>query len=245
MLKVKQARSIVQPSDGVYDTTTGPPGIVLILSYRTFSDEELQERIGAECDVVNLVSVFGQMGYETEVHHNLTWEDTLWTVQEFSTSERLRKVGCAIVVVSSHGGRENCCFSTADGKDVSVRYIHESFITDQSKEVRQMAKIFLFQFCRGEIRPAWHMDSANQPPENIMSFFSTSEGFVAYRNPNQGSIFLSVWCEVLAEKAYKDDLDELFREVQQRYKKRGWGATPEKQDLNFMKKFFFNPRARK
>ena len=224
----------------MYDTTTDPPGIVLILSYRTFSDEDYQERAGAECDVVNLVSVFEQMGYQTEVHHDLTWEETLWTVQEFSTSERLRKVGCSIVVVSSHGGKEKSSFATSDGKDVSVRHIHESFIKEQRKEVKQMAKIFFFQFCRGDIFPMWDTDSANHPPENTINFFSTSDGFVAYRDPMRGSIFLSVWCEVLAERAYRDNLDDLFRKVQQRYKRKV-GTTPEKQDLGFMKKFYFNP----
>lgn len=241
---------MVQPGPNVYDTTTDPPGLVLLLSYRTFSVEDpletkLNERHGAEYDVVNLVTVFGQMGYEVEVHEDLTWEDTIWTVQEFSTSERLRKVGCAIVVVSSHGGKEISSFATSDGKDVSVRHIHESFIKDQSREVRQMAKIFFFQFCRGDINPIRYMDAACHAPENIMSFFSTSDGFVAYRDPASGSIFLSVVCEVLAERAYKDDLDSLFREVQRRYKERGLGATPEKQDLGFMKKFYFNPRPRK
>ncbi|KAG0729701.1 Caspase-7 [Chionoecetes opilio] len=246
-LRVRHSGAPVHPGAyNVYDTTTEPPGRVLLLSYRTFPEATgATMREGAEHDVANLVSVFEQMGYEIVVREDLTWKDTVWEIQDFSKSKRLKEVGCAIVVVSSHGGNEVSSFLTYDGKDVSVKYLHEVFIKNQSKEVKQMPKIFFFQFCRGNVEPIAHVQTdsvSDHPPENIMSFFSTTDGFVAFRHPLSGSIFLTVVCEVLAERACEDNLDDLFREVQQRYKREGLGATPEKQDLGFRKKFYFNPR---
>ncbi|XP_050713856.1 caspase-1-like isoform X1 [Eriocheir sinensis] len=248
-LKVKYVQNLVQPSHDIYDTTTDPPGLVLLLNYRKFSEVTHPEREGAEYDTINLVSVFEQMGYEVESHENKTWEETIWCLKEFSESERLKKVGCAIVVVSSHGGNEKRSFSTSDCQDVSVDYIRNLFIENQCREVREMAKLFFFQFCRGDFSPEYHvelqMDNLRRAaPENIISFFSASDGFVSYRAPLRGSKFLLVLCEVLAENAHEECLDELFREVQRRYSMDELRATPEKQDLNFMKKFYFNPRPR-
>ena len=234
----------VKPSSDVYDTTTDPPGLVLLLVYKKFSNEKHSERNGAEYDAANLTSVFEQMGYKVEPYMDLKWDETIWRIDEFSTSERLKKVGCSIVVVSSHGGSEASSFITSDGKDISVNHLHQRFIENQSKEVIQMAKLFFFQFCRGEIIPKREMDKVCHAPENIISFFSTSDGFVSYRHSEKGSFFLSVVCEVLAERAYEDDLDDLFRKVQKRYKSERLGTTPEKQDFNFIKKFYFNPQAR-
>lgn len=249
-LKVRYAHHLVQPSRDVYDTTTNPPGLVLLLNYRTFSEGPHLDREGAEYDTINLISVFEQMGYDIESHLDKTWDETIWCLKEFSKLERLKKVGCAIVIVSSHGGNANRSFFTSDCRDVSVDYIHKLFIEDQCREVREMAKLFFFQFCRGEFSPEYHeeyqMDCmGRRAPENIISFFSTSDGFVSYRATLQGSIFLLVMCEVLAENAHNKCLDELFREVQRRYSNNKWRATPEKQDLNFMKKFYFNPRPKK
>ncbi|KAK8384928.1 hypothetical protein O3P69_014475 [Scylla paramamosain] len=245
-LKVRLTRRLVQPGPDVYDTTTDPPGLVLLLNYITFSVEDIKDRQGAEYDTIKIKSVFQQMGYEVESYMDLTWEDTIWRIKEFSSSEHLKNVGCAIVVVSSHGGHDSSSFTTSDGQDISVSYLHQSFIKNRSREVREMAKIFIFQFCRGEVYPVRETDnSMDFSPKNIVSFYSTSDGFVAYRDPHSGSPFLSVMCEVLAERAFKDNLDDLFREVQRRYKVRGMGTTPEKQDLDFCKKFYFNPRLRK
>ncbi|MPC71206.1 hypothetical protein E2C01_065478 [Portunus trituberculatus] len=74
------------------------------------------------------------MGYEVEAYEDLTWKDTMSRIKEFSTSERLKKTGCAVVVVSSHGGTDPSSFLTSDGEEVSVSHLHRSFIKDQSKE---------------------------------------------------------------------------------------------------------------
>ncbi|XP_045124086.1 caspase-9-like isoform X2 [Portunus trituberculatus] len=244
-LKVRLTRHVVPPGPDVYDTTTDPPGLVLLLNYITFSGSDIKDRQGAEYDTINIKSVFKQMGYEVEAYEDLTWKDTMLRIKEFSTSGRLNKAGCAVVVVSSHGGTDPSSFLTSDGEQVSVSHLHQSF-KDYGKDIRQMAKIFFLQFCRGDVLPVRETDySLDRSPKNIISFYSTSDGFVAYRDPRRGSIFLSVVCEVLAERAYKNNLDDLYRQVQRRYVDRGLGTTPEMQNLGFSKKFYFNPRPRK
>ncbi|KAK8384666.1 hypothetical protein O3P69_014322 [Scylla paramamosain] len=101
----------------------------------------------------------------------------------------------------------------------------------------------LKKFCRGKIRPIIEENGMDHVSDDIISFYSTSDGFVVYEEPQSGSVFLSVVCE--AERACEDSLDDLFRQVQRRYRLEWLGTTPEKQDLGFSKKLNFNSRLRK
>lgn len=246
-LAVRAAEPMAPPSEDVYDTTTEPPGEVLLLSYDRFCDDD-RRNDGSLSDVQNLTRLFTQMGYGLQTHWNLSKGDTIRTVKSFSANKRLKEAGCVIVVVLSHG-RDRRTFYTSDGSPLRVDSVRDFFLEEACPLMKGKPKIFLFQMCRGEDEPTEFetdsIDAVREPPRNMMVIYSTTEGFVSIRHKDSGSPFVNAFCEVLAEEAWHLSLDELLRKIQKRYNTEGFGAVIDKQDFHFMRRFYFNPRGRR
>ncbi|XP_063612579.1 caspase Dronc-like isoform X1 [Penaeus indicus] len=243
---VRAAEPMTPPSEDVYDTTTEPPGEVLILSYDKFCEDDMRND-GSLSDVKNLTHLFTQMGYGLQTEWNLSKADTIRTIKAFSADKRLEKAGCAIVVVLSHG-KDRQTFYTSNGSLMRVDSVRDFFLEEACPLMKGKPKIFLFQMCRGEDEPTEvetdSIDAVREPPRNMMVIYSTTEGFISVRHMDFGSPFVNAFCEVLAEEAWHLSLDELLRKIQKRYNKEGFGAVIDKQDFHFMKRFYFNPRGR-
>ncbi|XP_042858386.1 caspase-3-like isoform X2 [Penaeus japonicus] len=245
-MTVRAAEPLVPPSEDVYDTTTEPPGEVLILSYDRFGKDDLRNN-GSLSDVETLTGLFAQMGYGLQTHWNLSKRDTIGALRSFSADKRLEKAGSVVVVVLSHG-KDRQTFYTSDGNLLRVGQVRDFFLEESCPQMKGKPKIFLFQMCRGEDEPTEcetdSVDAPREPPRNMIVIYSTTEGFVSFRNVDSGSPFVNVFCEVLAEEAWHLSLDELLRKVQVRYNTEGFGAVIDKQDFHFMRRFYFNPRPR-
>ncbi|XP_037782364.1 caspase Dronc-like [Penaeus monodon] len=245
-LAVRAAEPPVPPGEDVYDTTTEPPGEVLILSYDKFCDDD-RRNDGSLSDVKNLTQLFTQMGYGLQAEWNLSRVDTIRTIKAFSANKRLKKAGCVIVIVLSHG-RDRRTFYTSDGRPLRVDSVRDFFLEEACPHMKGKPKIFLFQMCRGEDEPTEvvtdSIDAVREPPRNMMAIYSTTEGFVSVRHKDFGSPFVNAFCEILAKEAWHLSLDELLRKIQKRYNTEGFGAVIDKQDFHFMKRFYFNPRRR-
>ncbi|XP_042241197.1 uncharacterized protein LOC121878846 isoform X2 [Homarus americanus] len=237
-ISVKVSSTVMSPAPDVYDTTTIPRGLVLILNYNNFEGRPNQKRNGSTQDVKNLLNLCDQMGYLTEVHTNLTKERTIQIVESFSRQDRLNDVGCAIVTIMSHGFSRHT-FLASDMQHIEVPQIQNYFLENVCPALKNKPKIFLLNFCRGDDTPAiYDSDSIREQPRNMLCIYSTTENFRSYRDTERGCPFIFNLCEVIADHAYEMDLDDLIRKFQKVYHS---SSTPEVQNLGFHKKFYFNP----
>ncbi|XP_071544010.1 uncharacterized protein [Panulirus ornatus] len=235
---VRPARIPVPPSPDVYDTTTTPRGLVLILNYNQFYGHSEMQREGSNLDVLNLQNLCSQMGYETQVHINLTRGQTLAAVNNFRNEERLGNVGCAIVTIMSHGVDRHT-FKTSDLREVTVLEIQSLFLNHECPPLKGKPKIFLLNFCRGsEIPATYETDAVKEQPKDMICIYSTTENFLSYRDSQRGCPFITTLCDVIGNHAHEMDLDSLIRKFQLKYLPK---TTPEVQNLGFRKKFYFNP----
>lgn len=241
-LNVRPVQTPVPPGPDVYDTTTSPRGLVLILNYNKFHNQPHMTREGSHADIANLKNLCSQMGYEELVHCDLTKRQTIVALTRFRNQERLKGVGCVLVAIMSHGIGTHTFYSS-DMESISVNEVQNLFLDQQCPNLRNKPKIFLFNFCRGMNIPApMETDAVREPPRNMICLYSTTESFLSYRDKVRGCPFIIAICEVLANHAHEMDLDNLIRVFQGKYLA---NATPEIQNLGFYKRFFFNPVGRR
>ncbi|KAK7080475.1 hypothetical protein SK128_005728 [Halocaridina rubra] len=239
-------RRIAQPvpvNSDTYDTTTDPRGIILILNYQKFQGRIDLQREGSQFDVINLMSLFGQMGYETQVHWDLTEDQTLSIIAAFREQERMRNAGCSVVFIMSHGIARQT-FHTSDMQCVTVDKVKSMFLDGECPYLKGKPKLFFFNFCRGADEPQMTVqsDAVLEVPRDMLFIFSAPEGFRSYRHAERGTPFVLSLCQVLSENAHDHSLDDLLRKFKKTYSTTNYGTTPDIQDLNFAKKFYFNPR---
>ncbi|XP_066976515.1 caspase-10-like isoform X2 [Macrobrachium rosenbergii] len=230
-------------NEDTYKITSTPRGLVLILNYQRFQNRRELLREGSQFDVINLMNIFSQMGYEPQVYWDLTEDQTISTLDSFRNQRRLKDVDCAIVFVMSHGVARQT-FHTSDMQCVTVDKVQSMFLDSECPFLVGKPKLFFYNFCRGIDEPQLtpQSDAVRETPRDMMNVFSTPEGFRSYRYAEAGTPFVMALCRVLSENACDDDLDDLLRKFKKAYSTSNHGTTPDIQDLNFAKKFYFNPR---
>ncbi|XP_068229224.1 uncharacterized protein [Palaemon carinicauda] len=231
-------------NDETYKMTSTPRGIVLIFNYQRFRDRPDLLREGSQFDVINLMNVFSQMGYEPQVYWDLTEDQTMSTLDSFRTQHRLKDIDCAIIFVMSHGVARQT-FHTSDMQCITVDRIQTMFLDTECPFLKGKPKLFFYNFCRGIDEPQLtaQSDAVRETPRDMLNVFSAPEGFRSYRYAEAGTPFVMAFSLVLSESACDDDLDTLLRKFKRVYSSSNHGTTPDIQDLNFAKKFYFNPRS--
>ncbi|XP_037801893.1 uncharacterized protein LOC119596629 [Penaeus monodon] len=233
----------VSLDDACYRTDTSPRGLVLILNYKDFDGKPDLLREGSDLDVRNLQDTFGQMGYATQVHCNLTEDQTMLNVINFRDHERLRTCGSVVVVVMSHGVARQT-FHTSDMQVFTVDKLLKLFSDRECPRLKGKAKVFLFNFCRGTdvSRMVYQTDAVRTAHNDMLCVYSAQEGFVSLRHPVLGTPFVRTWCQVLANNAYNTNMYRLLQKFMKQYSETAEGVSVEIQNLNFNKEFWFMPQ---
>lgn len=237
------AGPLVSADASCYRTDTSPRGLVLILNYKEFKGKPELLREGSELDVSNLQSTFGQMGYATQVHVNLTEDQTMLNVIRFREQDGLRSCGSVVVVVMSHGVARQT-FHTSDMQVFTVDKLLSLFSDRECPRLKGKAKVFLFNFCRGldVSRMAYQTDAVRTAHNDMLCVYSAQEGFVSLRHPVLGTPFIRTWCQVLANNASNTNLERLLQKFMKQYSETAEGVSVEVQNLNFNKEFWFMPQ---
>lgn len=237
------AGPLVSADASCYRTDTSPRGLVLILNYKEFKGKPELLREGSELDVSNLQSTFGQMGYATQVHMNLTEDQTMLNVIRFREQDGLRSCGSVVVVVMSHGVARQT-FHTSDMQVFTVDKLLSLFSDRECPRLKGKAKVFLFNFCRGldVSRMAYQTDAVRTAHNDMLCVYSAQEGFVSLRHPVLGTPFIRTWCQVLANNASNTNLERLLQKFMKQYSETAEGVSVEVQNLNFNKEFWFMPQ---
>ncbi|CAG2066398.1 unnamed protein product, partial [Timema podura] len=136
----------------VYPMGSRPKGHFLIINNVKFWDDSQTERKGGEVDEHNLVSLFGQLGYEVHTYRNLSLEDMKKRIIEFAQMQSHENVDSCVVSILSHGEADvdvrATYIITADGEKLSTEWIIEQFKNQNCPLLVDRPKIFLFQNCR-------------------------------------------------------------------------------------------------
>ncbi|KAK7080920.1 hypothetical protein SK128_000721 [Halocaridina rubra] len=256
--------------ENLYKNSSMPRGLVFLVNYKDFRNNEQPTREGSEKDVKHLTLLFTQMGYEIpEVHVNLTKYETVKALREFKNLEKHKSVDSCVIIIMSHG-RDDKSFYTSDNEFLNVNDIIERFNNRECEALKGKPKIFIFQYCRGttadigvpfETRLATfdrglpaETDSAYQSQvvigrdptfTDMYIIYSTVEGFESFRSPQRGSWLMEAICMVFMEHAHDKELETLMKKVsrivRQNYSDDGYKQVCEYTQRGFDRHFYFNP----
>lgn len=139
--------------------------------------------------------------------------------------------GMFISVVLTHGAQPDK-LQGSDGRMTTVEHLMTEFLPNNCRALRRKPKVFIFQSCRGEERPTTAQPAdANRPdacfdsalvrstfPEeaDFVLAFSTPPGYVAYRNADNGSIYIQTLVKVIREFHHTTHLLDMLTEVNRR-----------------------------
>ncbi|CAL4100584.1 unnamed protein product [Meganyctiphanes norvegica] len=232
----------------LYKNCSMPRGLVFMANYKDFANNQHKSRNGSEMDVKNLTLLFTQMGYKVPKQHiNMTRNETVKAIREFTKNPKLKEVDSCIVIIMSHG-RDEKSFYTSDNHYLPINEVVEKFSNSECPSLKGKPKIFIFQYCRGpledigvsnQVRPVVHniqqhggqtveTDAANFGEAGVIRdatytdmfiIYSTVEGYVSFRHPQRGSWLIEAICDIFMKNAYGMDLDALMKKVSQMVRK--------------------------
>ncbi|XP_012789123.2 caspase-6-like [Sorex araneus] len=214
-------------------------GLALIFNHEQFhSLLGLPHRLGTCVDRDRLYTRFLELGFEVICYNNLKAEDVLCKMYEASTASHV-DADCFLCVFLTHG--EGSHIYASDAK-VEMSMLTDFFKGDRCKSLVGKPKIFIIQACRGDkhdepAQPVDEVDSTPLPDSNetqvdaasvhtlpagadFLMCYSVAEGYVSYRNTQDGSWYIQDLCEVLARYGTTLEITELLTLVNRKVSRR-------------------------
>lgn len=150
-VKVKPGRIFFTDIDRVYPMVATPRGLALIINNETFACPSFYtQRYGSAADTACLRSLFEQLGFTVTVAQNLTRNETLIKIIEFSDLLDHSEANMAIVCISSHGSDAGKIISS-DCRELDLEQdILRRFNNEYCPKLKGKPKFFIIQACRGE-----------------------------------------------------------------------------------------------
>ena len=225
----------------------------------------------ASNDVWDGVRIFEDLNYKVITFDNITAGTYVTSLKNIRKEIESLNSDSFILIFSSHGDPENVLFS--DGKRMPRENIILDFLPSYCPFLSGKPKLFFFQNCRGSesyvdsavsqemdadimsdavhsqnIKIMQSIRTGRDLPTDIMRFYATTQGSVAYRLPT-GSIFLQSLYEILRDDSLnRESLNELQSDLVRRvtlYSQEGLekqnkiGAQVPEFKSSLVKKFYF------
>nr|XP_023028906.1 caspase-7-like [Leptinotarsa decemlineata] len=238
------------PNIDFYYTRSKKRGRVLIINNYEFDkidDNKHPYRNGAEVDNENLKSLFIQMGgWEIEHHNNKSASEMEIILNNFSQQRKNVNYDIIFVIIMSHGSEQanDTIIYGRDHNYIHSLQIQRKFSNEHSKTLRGKPKVFILPVCRGSVldiavphdqRPRTETDSAfrkgesKSPVSSIINLrseedmlvgYSTLLGYKAHRDPNRGSWYIELMCDVFMNHAHDTPVDNLLSIIDNRLRRR-------------------------
>lgn len=197
-----------------YDMSRKFMGKAVIIDINTFSSRyNLSKRKGSDKDVSALTEVLRALGFEVEFHENLSSDEVNRVILNLAQDNHEER-NCMLVTIMSHGDHSGVIYTT-DGL-VYTDDLQKPFMDPKNcPSLHGKPKIFFIQACRGSMKDVGalvelHTEKANadlalaskmSPTSktekyiisslaDILVYFSSSEGFPAFKNSQEGSWFI-------------------------------------------------------
>ena len=201
-----------------YPISSSPSGICLIINNLCF-EEESKNRYGGEKDEEALGELFGgELNFEIHVKHDLENLEMQRVAEEFAAKD-YSDYDAFVCIIMSHG-KERDFIEGVKGRKISIEDLMSEFKRKKCPTLAKKPKIFIIQACRGpendesmqstsectdSTRDGFFTDSTTSksvtPQESdFLLAFSTVPGYVSYRTPESGSLFIQVSIAVVNEK---------------------------------------------
>ncbi|XP_077291340.1 caspase-7-like [Arctopsyche grandis] len=183
------------------------------------------KRAGTEHDVKRLIECAGKYGFLVQSFDDMTSEEILETIDECSKTATEHSVFA--VCILAHGFIDNRVQVIGGKLDINdVRKRMES-----SEGLYGKPKILIVQSCRGqesqdtvpvsetiEKDSKYETDGSNiscnvPAAADFILFWATVKGFVSYRLPKKGGIFIQALCQCMDEYGEKEDILQIFTRV--------------------------------
>ncbi|KAF5303793.1 hypothetical protein FQR65_LT08128 [Abscondita terminalis] len=205
----------------VYQTRSKNKGYLLLINNIRFKANS-KEKNGVELDEKNLIALFKGIGFQTMKHRNLSKKQMETNIKAFRDKDSLKKYDIVTVIVMSHGTGttkgDNTQILSSDDLLVDTSWIIQQFDTSECSHLKEKPKIFIFQCCRGDNLNMVQTDSAAtdsvcRQQSDMLIAYATVPGFVAHRDPNNGTWYMQAICQVFMEHACDTDVENLLKIV--------------------------------
>ncbi|XP_017068764.1 caspase-6 [Drosophila eugracilis] len=184
--------------------------VVYIFNHEEFTNKSIN-RPGSTTDVQALRKTFKNMKCEVNEISNPTSAEVKNKIRELAGKSFDRLSGFVIVILS-HGGRGERIVAC----DSNMYHLDDDILFPlfANKSLRGKPKILIVQACKGE----WEADAAliRRNNEPYIKCYSSSEGFVSYRRPSKGSIFIQTLCNEMDHDGLTKDFRKIIENVKQK-----------------------------
>ncbi|KAJ1353169.1 Ced-3p [Parelaphostrongylus tenuis] len=159
--------------DSIYPNFSCPKGLCLIINNENFSS--MPRRQGTEIDCANLRNLFHQLGYNVLVENDLTCKEMLAQMRLFASDPRHRLASSTVVVVLTHGERDQLLGVDQGDDTLSVYSFLETLNARNAPLLAGKPKLVFIQACRGDRRDtgATYLDQTDgQQPDGPFGLFN-------------------------------------------------------------------------
>ncbi|EDW90874.1 caspase-3 isoform X1 [Drosophila yakuba] len=212
------------------------PPVVYILNHEKFRKSPDKNRVGSSKDVEALCNTFNNLNCRVKVISNPELSDVKKKLKEWSEKQFTQEAGFVLCILS-HGFLKETILA-CDDKEYNLDD-DVLFPLFRNPTLSGKPKILIVQACKGKFRA----DAKKMNNEPYIKCYSTSEGYVSYRNEAKGSIFIQTLCEIMDQYGHKKDFQTIFKyvkaEVQRRSIQKGAKQIPSDESQNFDAPFYF------
>ncbi|KAH8285391.1 hypothetical protein KR054_008499, partial [Drosophila jambulina] len=186
------------------------PPLVYILNHEEFTGNH-EYRTGSAKDVETLKRTFGSLKCQVEVVQNPKKIDVTETINKLENTNFADLAGL-VVIILSHGSEGEMILACDD-----EMYHLDKDVLDpicKIKSLRGKPKILIVQACKGGLKA----DAKPEEHGHYIKCYSTSEGYKAYRDLIEGSIYIQMLCKVMDKDALTKDFSDIIKDVNVRTK---------------------------
>ena len=186
-------------------------GMCVIINNINFRNKTWYRK-GATVDERELKNLFEDLFFTVVVRNDLKWDEMRKVAAGYAAKNH-REFDAFVLVVMSHGGDRDVIYGV-EGRTTTVEDLMCEFNAANCPTLRDKPKLFFIQTCRGELKDESSTVTLNntESDHSIAAFssdsllprsvcpqeadfllaFSTTPGYVAYRNEQHGSPYIQV-----------------------------------------------------
>ncbi|XP_048199712.1 caspase-4-like [Perognathus longimembris pacificus] len=203
--------------------------------------DHLSLRYGADCDIRGMQGLLEDLSYTVSVEENLSAKEMESVLRTFADRPEHSSSDSTFLVLMSHGTPNGICGITHSDEipDVlSYDTIYQIFNNCNCRGLRDKPKVIIVQACRGGHRGGvWVRDSPaaledcssvsqkmeedavflKHKEKDFIVFFSSTPNNMSYRDPMNGSPFITELIKCFKKYSCSCHLVQIFRKVQRSF----------------------------
>uniref|UniRef100_A0A8C5R7U2 Caspase-2 n=1 Tax=Leptobrachium leishanense TaxID=445787 RepID=A0A8C5R7U2_9ANUR len=224
-----------------YKLSSCPRGLAIIISNVAFTTPDLDYRHGGNVDFVAMKQLYSRLGYSVISYNDLTAQDILSALSNFSRRSEHAQLDSCIVALLSHG--VDGAVYGVDGKLVQLQEVFAMLDNAHCPHLQNKPKMFFIQACRGEEtdRGVDQQDGREQSASpgceemdagkemvkmklpkqsDMICAYACLKGTVSLRNTKRGSWFVEALISVFSQHAKDTHVADMLVQVNALIKER-------------------------